>query len=277
MTGKSPDGEEVTATGRVGLGVTAVSQLELEKTASQLVDANHSGSLDPGDTVAFSFRLTNTGSDTLTKINISDPMLSADALDCPATSLAPSESSTCGPYPYTLKKSDLEEGSLTNEASASASSADGPIPKSVATARVELAGTGSLPLPDETTEPSPSEQPDPGTTPDGSANAGSANGESTAGGSGNDDSAASGANSADADSTSDVSGDSDSAAGDSATGGSANGDATTGESESGGSADGSGELAESGGSSDALLGSYAAGLLLIGSVAALRIGRRRTP
>ena len=54
---------------------------------------NGNGRVDAGDTIAYRFLVTNTGSVTLTGIAITDPKV--PAITCPATTLAPGASTTC--------------------------------------------------------------------------------------------------------------------------------------------------------------------------------------
>ncbi len=100
--------------------------LTLDKQAGDPVDANNAGRpdgrLDAGDTIAYTFVLTNTGAVTLTGLTVSDPTL--PAVSCPTGPLAPGASSTCRAG-YVLTQADLDAGTHDNTATASAGSPSG--------------------------------------------------------------------------------------------------------------------------------------------------------
>lgn len=68
-----------------------------------------------GDTVTYSFVVTNTGNVTLTDVTVTDPLPGLSAIDCPATTLAPGESMTCTAT-YTVTLADAEAGEVQNTA-----------------------------------------------------------------------------------------------------------------------------------------------------------------
>jgi uncharacterized repeat protein (TIGR01451 family)/LPXTG-motif cell wall-anchored protein len=75
-----------------------------------------------GDTIAYSFLVTNTGNVTMTDLVVSDPNTSG--VSCPATTLAPAESVTCTGS-HTVVQGDLDAGVLINAASVVAATPDG--------------------------------------------------------------------------------------------------------------------------------------------------------
>jgi uncharacterized repeat protein (TIGR01451 family) len=99
--------------------------ISLVKTASPMTVAA------PGDTVAYSFLVTNEGNTTLRDVAVSDDDFSGDgelsAIVCPAsaTALAPQASLVCTAS-YTVTQADVDAGSITNTATASGTPPVGP-------------------------------------------------------------------------------------------------------------------------------------------------------
>nr|WP_231118286.1 OmpA family protein [Lysobacter silvisoli] len=75
-----------------------------------------------GDTVAYSFAVTNSGNVTINNLVINETAFSgtgtAPVVTCPVTTLAPGESTTCTAS-YTVTQADIDAGSITNTATAS--------------------------------------------------------------------------------------------------------------------------------------------------------------
>ncbi len=122
--------EAVTATGdRVAAPADSTSTptdtttgLTLDKTAGSPVDVNGNGRVDAGDTISYSFLLTNVGTLTLSSLSVADPLTAAPT--CPVTSLAPGAQTTCT-ADYVITAGDVETGSVTNTATAAAVRPDG--------------------------------------------------------------------------------------------------------------------------------------------------------
>ncbi|WP_413975795.1 OmpA family protein [Stenotrophomonas acidaminiphila] len=70
-----------------------------------------------GETLTYSFVLTNAGNVALTGVALNDPLLGG-AVACPGTTLAVGASMTCGPRLYTLTQADVDAGVLVNSATA---------------------------------------------------------------------------------------------------------------------------------------------------------------
>jgi uncharacterized repeat protein (TIGR01451 family) len=97
--------------------VDQVSALTLTKTAGTPADTNGSGRIDAGDTIAYSFVVTNAGNVTLTHVVVSDEKVGPTT--CPTTPLAPQASMICSKT-YTITQADVDAGSVVNNATASA-------------------------------------------------------------------------------------------------------------------------------------------------------------
>ena len=90
----------------------------LVKTAGAVFDANGNGVEDSGDTITYSFAVSNLGNVSLTNVSVSDSLLTG--MSCPKTSLAPAEVMNCTATSYVLKQADFNTGKVSNQATASA-------------------------------------------------------------------------------------------------------------------------------------------------------------
>ena len=61
--------------------------ITLDKSAGPVVDVNGNGRVDAGDTIDYTFLVTNTGAVTLTPVSVDDPTVGT--VTCPVTTLAP--------------------------------------------------------------------------------------------------------------------------------------------------------------------------------------------
>ncbi|HEX3823541.1 MAG TPA: hypothetical protein VHV79_03645 [Mycobacteriales bacterium] len=100
---------------------TALSTtLGLVKHAGTPVDVNHDGLVDTGDTIPYTFTVTNNGAIAITNISVTDAKVGA--VTCPLNSLAVGASQTCtANAPYTVTAADVTAGAVTNTATATAS------------------------------------------------------------------------------------------------------------------------------------------------------------
>lgn len=126
VTSTTPDPVESNNRSTVTVPVAGAPRVELVKSVAAPVDANRSGRVDPGDTVAYTFTIRNTGDVALTGATITDPMLGG-TVACPQfpASLAPGASVECAPVGYRLTQRNLDAGTVHNEASVVAQSARG--------------------------------------------------------------------------------------------------------------------------------------------------------
>ncbi|MCM3779780.1 DUF7507 domain-containing protein [Microbacterium hydrocarbonoxydans] len=114
-TGSGTGGQPPTDEDTVVTPLAVQPAIALQKTGGDYVDANGSGRIDAGDTIAFRFVVTNTGARTLTDTVIDDPKLGG-ALDCGIPTLAPGATASCGPVSYTLTAADVANGTVVNVA-----------------------------------------------------------------------------------------------------------------------------------------------------------------
>ncbi|GAB3614744.1 CshA/CshB family fibrillar adhesin-related protein [Humibacter ginsengisoli] len=115
------------ATVTVGIGdavnctitnAAVASSLSLTKHAGVPVDVNQDGLVDAGDTIAYTFDVTNTGRLPVESIAVSDAK--AGAVTCPSTTLAPGASMTCAAdASYGVTADDVKGGSVDNTATVS--------------------------------------------------------------------------------------------------------------------------------------------------------------
>jgi uncharacterized repeat protein (TIGR01451 family) len=100
------------------LRAAGTDDISLLKSAAAVVDANGNGRTDAGDTIAYTFTVTNEGTTTLTGVSVSDPRLGA-AVTCDATELAPGESTVCAAgAPAVLTQAEIDAGEIENTATA---------------------------------------------------------------------------------------------------------------------------------------------------------------
>ena len=120
-TGTTPDGKTVTPPdSKAEFPGSNVPKLTLVKTAGTPVDTNADGLTNAGDTIAWSFAVTNSGNVTLSNVSVDDAFLEAAnvAITCPVTTLAPGASTVCTSASYTITAADEANGSVKNTATA---------------------------------------------------------------------------------------------------------------------------------------------------------------
>jgi len=106
----------------------AAPSLALVKTGT-LKDTSGDGTAQAGETIAYTFLVTNTGNVTVHGLKVVDKKLGS--VTCPVTELAPGESVTCrGDEVYTVTTADEKAGKVTNTAVARASGPSGTAPVS---------------------------------------------------------------------------------------------------------------------------------------------------
>src|SRR5690606_28194959 len=95
-------------------------ELQAVKSAT-LNDTNGNGAADAGETIAYSFAVTNIGNDSVADVKVADPLVTLH----PATAdLAPTQSATFTGE-YTVTPADVSAGSVVNTAVASGTTPGG--------------------------------------------------------------------------------------------------------------------------------------------------------
>ncbi|MGN8051455.1 DUF7507 domain-containing protein, partial [Curtobacterium sp. 22159] len=98
--------------------------LTLVKRAGTPVDANGDTITDAGDTIQYTFTVTNSGDVPVSAVAVNDPKVGA--VTCEAATLAPEASTTCAADdPYTITAADAASGSVDNTATATGTSPTG--------------------------------------------------------------------------------------------------------------------------------------------------------
>ena len=118
--------DNVTPTGLNEPGSSTVTfeapALGLIKSAGTPVDVNGNGITDAGDTIDYSFAVTNNGDVAVSNLVIDDPKVGQ--VSCPVSSLAVDASTNCS-VTYTVTEADATAGSVDNTASAKGTSPTG--------------------------------------------------------------------------------------------------------------------------------------------------------
>ncbi|MGB7051076.1 MAG: hypothetical protein WBG41_05860 [Acidimicrobiales bacterium] len=99
------------------LASDATSSLTLTKSTSS------GGYSAAGDMISYNYAVTNTGTDSLSGITVSDSLIPSADITCPDSTLLPGESENCTAN-YTVTAADVTAGSVTNTATASGTSVD---------------------------------------------------------------------------------------------------------------------------------------------------------
>ena len=102
--------------------------LSIDKTAGTPVDVNGNGLVDAGDTISYSFVVTNTGNVAMNGVVVNDPMLSAAPIPCTPSTIPVGGTANCGPVTYTVTTADETAGSVDNSATASGTPQGGTTP-----------------------------------------------------------------------------------------------------------------------------------------------------
>lgn len=115
------DADNISAVGLDYPGPSTVTfgdpSMELVKVAGDPVDVNGNGLTDVGDTIEYTFEVTNTGDVAINDLAIDDPKVGA--ITCEAASVEPGDTVTCvTDEPYVVTAEDVEAGAVENSATA---------------------------------------------------------------------------------------------------------------------------------------------------------------
>ena len=123
--------------------VAAAPSLLVQKVEN--ASLGNSAPIQAGETIQYSYVITNTGNVDLTSVSVSDP--TAGAVTCPtppAPGLAPGDTETCtANTPYVVTQADVDRGGVTDTATATGGDLHG----DTATSPPSTVSTASLPIP----------------------------------------------------------------------------------------------------------------------------------
>ena len=131
VSGTDPDGNPVTTTATASVDLTYTASLQLTKTADKTAAS-------PGDTITYTYTITNTDNVTISNISLEDDKLGPISDNI---TLAPGENVTATAT-YTVSEGDLEQGSIVNTATATGTDPDGKTVTANDTATVGLYKSG---------------------------------------------------------------------------------------------------------------------------------------
>jgi uncharacterized repeat protein (TIGR01451 family) len=158
-TGTDPNGitSPISAPSTATVGNEAAAPAVAINKNAQVVPSADQGAANVGDTVIYSYVVTNTGNVTLASVAVSDP--TQGPVTCPtppAPGLAPGASETCtANAPHTVTQADVDRGSITDSATATGTDTRGnvspasdpstvTIPAVAAAPAVSIAKTGTV-------------------------------------------------------------------------------------------------------------------------------------
>lgn len=120
----TPNEEDPTPGNNTSTVTSAPAGIAVVKNAATPVDVNENGIVDVGDTIQYTFAVTNSGQVALSGISVDDPKVGT--VLCPQPTLAPGASQTCAAAAaYVITQADVDNGSVDNTATASGTTPDG--------------------------------------------------------------------------------------------------------------------------------------------------------
>ena len=125
-TGTTARGNTAQDTSSTATTVAKVSSMALTKSVAKVNDTNANGVTDPGDTIQYTFAVTNTGTTSLSAVTITDTKLGVTNLACSAGPVAPGATVSCTPtQTYTVTAADATAAKVVNTATAGATATGG--------------------------------------------------------------------------------------------------------------------------------------------------------
>ncbi|MBE7163629.1 MAG: DUF11 domain-containing protein, partial [Williamsia herbipolensis] len=122
VNGLPPTGGPVDAPSTATVPLAGSPQLTLDK-SDVVTDRNDNGANDAGDSVVWTFLVTNRGNVTVHDIVVDDP--GAPRITCPRTTLAPGERMTCRSEEHTITQEESDVGRMVNTATVGGSDPSG--------------------------------------------------------------------------------------------------------------------------------------------------------
>jgi hypothetical protein len=126
-TAQDPDGNDVTDISGTDIDNDNPTNTSLPQTSAIALvkDAVFSGTGTLGDVITYTFTATNTGTTTMTNVVVTDPMVGLILTGNPISSLEAGASSSVITGTYTITQTDIDAGTVTNSALATAQDPDG--------------------------------------------------------------------------------------------------------------------------------------------------------
>ena len=138
-SGTPPSGPAVQAVDGAVVSVTQTPVVSIVKSASP------STITAAGQTVTYSFLVTNAGNVTLTAVSVADPLPGLSAVTCPVATLAPGATATCTAT-YVATQADVDAGSIANTATVTGTPPFGPPVTGTSTTTVTIPATPAITL-----------------------------------------------------------------------------------------------------------------------------------
>src|SRR4029077_15655215 len=89
--------------------------------------SNATAATKVGDTITYSFLVTNSGNVTITSFVVTDPLVGLSAINCGApVSLAPGRTHTCTAT-YVVTQADVDAGEIRNQVTVNGQTGSGPV------------------------------------------------------------------------------------------------------------------------------------------------------
>jgi len=125
-TGTPPEGEDVTDEDTNTVPIPQNPDIDLDKFLSANADEDGSGTVTVGDTLTYSFDVTNIGNVTLTAVDVTDPLPGMSDITGGDPVLSPGEMTTFSAT-YVVTQADEDVGAILNEATAVGTDPDGQV------------------------------------------------------------------------------------------------------------------------------------------------------
>jgi uncharacterized repeat protein (TIGR01451 family) len=115
--GTDPNSTVVSDVASESVAISQAPGIDFAKSHELTDDADSDGLVSAGDTLTYSYVVTNIGNVTLTGVGITDPHIGLSAISCPDTSVAVGTDMTCTAT-YLVTQTDVDAGVIENTATA---------------------------------------------------------------------------------------------------------------------------------------------------------------